>query len=172
MVYLKKNWLKLLVSAICLVGVILTFLLMCKGTVKTVLDPTYANDVALSAYFLLLAQFIFFLGIFVYCLLGTFENKKKIKNFVLLGAAIVALIFVVLCFAYGWAYMKNAQNSINQGYNAIKGLPAALTADTKQALDIAQFNLTSAIYTKIISGIIFSILPLLYTIRNFCIKED
>lgn len=120
----------------------------------------------------MLAQFIFFLGLLVYCLLALSEDKKKIGFPILLCATIIAFICVILCFAYGAGYLQFAQGKINDGYKAIEGMPEVAVAEIRKGLDASQHALTSQIFSKIISLFIFGIVPILYTLKHLIFKSD
>ena len=69
--------------------------------------------------------------------------------------------------------MQAAQKDLNDAFKALELNPAAAAVvGTKEMLDASQFALNSAMYSKIISAIIFGIFPLLFFIRNVCVKKD
>lgn len=162
MEFIKNNWAKLILSVLMLVGTVLTIVLLTNGLVKDAATyGEYADKVAKSGLFMLMAQLVFFLGLFTYFVLGMFEKFDGIKKYVLLGVGVVCLIFVILSISFGSGYVSASQKIIDDNMEIAKALPAGAQKDAMlEGLKVSQFNLTSAIFTKIASLIIFALAPI------------
>jgi len=106
MEFLKKNYMKLIMSVILLAGAVLYIILITQykasyhnldNPLKTVDDPNMGN----SALFGYLAALSFFLFGFAFIVLKMFTETKKYGKYVLLGGAALATAFMIVSIVMG-----------------------------------------------------------------------
>jgi len=181
MEFVKSNWVKLVVSVLALAGVVFTAVLFLNGPVKDVSLGQYTDAMYSSGIYALIAQMLFFVAILAFCVLRMFENTVTTSNYVLLALGVGALVFALLSMTSALSYVDFARSEIQNGFTLADTLPSGVEIEaigniTKEAfvnkLEVSQYALTSATYTKIVNMMIFGALPIVYAVKSMFKKEN
>ncbi|NCB48058.1 MAG: hypothetical protein EOM55_00285 [Clostridia bacterium] len=179
--FVKENWVKLVVSILAFVGVVFTAILLLSGPVRDVSLGEYTDAMYTSGLYSLIAQMLFFVAILAFVVLRMFESTQKIGNYVLLVLGVGALVFALLSMTSAVAYVDFARSEIQTGFAVADTLPAGIEIEaigniTKEAfinkLEVSEYALNSATYTKIINMMIFGALPIVYAVKSMFKREN
>lgn len=146
--FVRKNWAKLAISLVALVGIVLTTVLLFTGPVK---NPAahlgYAEEMYMSNLYSLIAQMLFFVALAAYPILRMFDQTRTVASYVLLGLSVLAALFAILT-------ITSAMDYVDFMRGALVGNDAQLWA------------LDSASYAKFVNLIVFAALPLVYGLKK------
>jgi len=177
--FVKKNWAKLVISILALVGVVFTAILLMTGPIKDVSLGEYTNGMYCSSLYTLIAQVMFFVAILAFTVLRMFESTKKIGNYVLLTLGVGALVFAILSMTSAMTYLDYARAQVQAGYTLADTLPSGVEIEaiggiTKEAfvnsLEVSDYSLTLGTYTKIVNMVLFGALPIAYAVKKLMKK--
>lgn len=151
--FVKKNWAKMAVSLVALVGVVLTTILLFTGPVKFPAPTPYADGLYMSNLYSLIAQMLFFVALAAYPILRMFDQTRRVASYVLLGLSVLAALFAILTITSAMDYVDAMRT---------------LLADN----DAQLWALDSASYAKFVNLIVFAALPFVYGLKKVLKKEQ
>lgn len=150
MEFLKKNYMKMIISAITLVGAILYLVLLIKFDAPS--DTKYSNNLLFQH----IAGLTFFTTTTAMMILSMFEVTKKYNKFVLCGIGALGIILVTVAIV----------NAL--GSDTTKSIKDAMKIPAYK--DYATYTYLSSIVTLIMQLIVFGLLPLAHGIKKILKK--
>jgi len=166
--FIKKNFVKLLLSAVMLTALILAFIMMLnafglRGAAGFDAAPKATKSLANGTLFVSLGIFIGALSVLTVAILSMFD-KDSFSPFILIAAGLIAAILIIVGMIMGAEALKSTADSIKALQRA--GMGGTLSC---KAL-VTQYN--STVFRNIFYLISFGFVPAIFGMKKIFEKSD
>ena len=175
MEFLKKNYMKIIIATLMLIGAVFMFLALVMYK-KDYIDVSDTDDklYPLGYLFSYLAGLVFFLGSLAVIALSMFSKTKKISKYTMLGVASVATVLTLLALILTGASTTSADtvDLINKKGDNWTMLSTLYGAEGAEELRLAaRHHYFDRMSTLVSYFLVFGIVPLAFAVKKlFCCK--